>query len=390
MIKLYLCNRSRNRCSYQTEQGQRVWRFLLINIYKYISVLENRSKIQMKFNTVTIKDIAKALGLSTSTVSRALRGGYEISEETKKIVLEYAEKINYRPNPIALSLKERRSHSIGVVVSEIANNFFSQAINGVESVAYNRDYHVIITQSHERFDREVMNVEHLASRSVDGLLISLSSESSDISYLKSLHDKGLPMVFFDRITEEIHTHRVIADNLKGSFEATEYLISLGHKRIAHITNASHLSITRERLEGYKAALQRYQLPFNEDYVKHGKSQGIEQEEIDQAIRELFELPEPPEAIFIAQDKLSLFCLMAIKKLAPAHLEDIAIAGFTNANVVDLFSPSITAVRQPAFDMGKTATELLLQLIESKRPVEEFETKVFNTELIFTNSHRISG
>src|SRR6478672_428307 len=154
----------------------------------------------MKFEPVTIKDIAKALGLSTSTVSRALRGSYEISSETKKLVLEYAEKINYRPNPIALSLKERRSRSIGVIVCEIANNFFSQAINGIESIAYNRGYHVIISQSHESYDREVVNTEHLSSRSVDGLLVSLSTETDNVDHFKKLHEKGLPIVFFDRVT----------------------------------------------------------------------------------------------------------------------------------------------------------------------------------------------
>src|ERR1700750_1013804 len=135
------------------------------------------------FESYTIKDIAKALGLSTSTVSRALNGSYEIGTETKRLVLEYAEKINYQPNPIALSLKERRSHSIGVVVCEVANNYFSQAINGIESIAYNRGYHVIITQTHESCEREMVNVQHLASRSVDGLLVSLSSETQDISHL---------------------------------------------------------------------------------------------------------------------------------------------------------------------------------------------------------------
>jgi LacI family transcriptional regulator len=136
----------------------------------------------MKFESATIKDIAKALNLSTSTVSRALRGSYEISAETKKQVLEYAEKINYRPNPISLSLKERRTRAIGVVVSEIANNFFSQAINGIESIAYNRGYHVIITQCHESRERERVNIEHMAARGVDGLLVSLSSEPADIFY----------------------------------------------------------------------------------------------------------------------------------------------------------------------------------------------------------------
>ena len=154
----------------------------------------------MKFEAITIKDIAKALGLSTSTVSRALRDSYEISAETRKLVLEYAEKLNYRPNPIAQSLKEKRSRSIGIVVCEVANNFFSQVINGIESVAYKKGYYVIISQSHESFEREVANTQYLASRSVDGLLISLSTETTDLSHLNKLHDKGLPIVFFDRIT----------------------------------------------------------------------------------------------------------------------------------------------------------------------------------------------
>src|SRR5674476_76974 len=220
----------------------------------------------MRFDTVTIKDIAKALNCSTSTVSRALRGSYEISTETKRLVLEYAEKINYRPNPIALSLKERRSRAIGVVVSEIANTFFSQAINGIESIAYNRGYHVIFTQSHESQEREKVNVQHLVSRSVDGLLISLSCETTDLSYLKELHEKGFPIVFFDRISDEIETHKVCADNRLGALHATEHLIYQGFKKIAHITNSPYLSITKERLQGYKEALEKHNLPFDEALV----------------------------------------------------------------------------------------------------------------------------
>jgi LacI family transcriptional regulator len=335
----------------------------------------------MRFEPITIKDIAKALGLSTSTVSRALRGGYEISEETKRIVLEYAEKINYRPNPIALSLKERRSHSIGVVVCEIANNFFSQAINGIESIAYNSGYHVIITQSNENFEREVLNVEHLASRSVDGLLISLSSETPDISYLKKLHDKGLPIVLFDRVTDEIQTHKVIANNFQGAFDATEYLINLGHRKVAHFTNAAHLSITRERLSGYKAALEKHSIAYNESYVKFCSHGGMIQDELDEVVKEILALKDRPEAIFIAQDKLTTGALLAFKKLEPTYASQLAISGFTNSNVVDLFSPSITAVRQPAFEMGQLATELLIKLIESKYPVTEFETRMLNTQLM---------
>lgn len=337
----------------------------------------------MRFDTVTIKDIAKALNFSTSTVSRALRGSYEISAETKKLVLEYAEKINYRPNPIALSLKERRSRAIGVVVSEIANNFFSQAINGIESIAYNRGYHVIITQSHESAEREKVNVEHHASRSVDGLLISLSNETTDLSYLKELHEKGLPIVFFDRITDEIDTHKVTADNYIGALHATEHLIFQGFKRIAHITNSLSLSITTERLNGYTEALRKHDIPFNESLVKYCSHGGMILEEIKEAIDELFKGKTKPDAIFCASDRITTLCLGVLKNLKPKR--NIGLTGFTNTKVGELFDPPLTVVRQPAFEIGQTATELLIQMIESKRPVVEFETRILDTELIIRES-----
>ncbi|MBD0333101.1 MAG: LacI family DNA-binding transcriptional regulator [Chitinophagaceae bacterium] len=337
----------------------------------------------MKFDSVTIKDIAKALNLSTSTVSRALRGSYEISDETKKQVLEYAEKINYRPNPIALSLKERRSRAIGVVVSEIANNYFSQAINGIESIAYNRGYHVIISQSHESQEREKVNVQHLASRGVDGLLISLSSESEEIDYLKELHEKGLPIVFFDRITNEIATHKVIANNKLGAFHATEHLIYEGFTKIAHITSSHHLSITKERLEGYKEALEKHNIIYNETLVKHCPHGGMIADEVENAFNELFKGKVKPEALFTAGDRLTMVCFAALKRMK--QKKEVGLIGFTNSQLADLFSPALTGIRQPAFEIGQSAIELLIQIIESKRPITEFQTKVLETELIIRES-----
>lgn len=337
------------------------------------------------FEPITIKDIAKALGLSTSTVSRALRGGYEISADTKKLVLEYVKKINYHPNPIAQSLKERRSHSIGVVVCEVANNYFSQAINGIESIAYSRGYHVIITQNHESFDREVVNVQHLASRSVDGLLISLSSETQDLSCIKDLHDRGLPMVFFDRVPADIDTHKVVANNYKGAFNATEHLIKAGFKKIAHLTNSVNLSISIERLEGYKAALAKYNIPFNDSYLRYCPHGGMIQHEVEIAVNELVSLPDRPDSIFVAGDRLCTGSMISLKKFGLKIPADIAIAGFTNSDVAELFDPPLTTVRQPAFKMGQIATEMLIQLIESKRPVTEFETKMLETELFIRSS-----
>ena len=332
------------------------------------------------FEPSTLKDIAKALGLSTSTVSRALRDTHEISAETKKIVLEYAEKINYRPNPIALSLKERRSKSIGVLVSEVANHYFSQAINGIESIAYDRGYHVIITQTHESYEREKINIQHLASRSVDGLLVSLSAETSDTTHLKNLHQRGLPIVFFDRVAADIDTHKIVANNEKGAFEATEFLINKGYKRIAHLTSTSHLSISIERLLGYKKALQQHHLPVREDYIKHCAHGGMFLDEVESAINSLMNLPEKPDAIFVAGDRLSVGCLMVLKKLDIKVPDDIGIAGFSNSDVLDLLNPPLTAVHQPAYEIGQIATEMLINLIESKYPVYEFENKVLDTSL----------
>jgi LacI family transcriptional regulator len=338
----------------------------------------------MKFESVTIKDIAKALNLSTSTVSRALRGSYEISAETKKLVSEYAEKINYRPNPIALSLKERRSRAIGVVVSEIANNYFSQAINGIESIAYNRGYHVIITQSHESSEREMVNFQHLASRGVDGLLVSLSAETTDLAPLKELHDKGLPIVFFDRITDEIDTHKVTANNYLGAFHATEHLIYQDYKKIAHITSSPFLSITKERLTGYREALEKHKIPVNEGLIKYCNHGGMIVEEVEEALNALFKAKVKPDAIFTAGDRLTTACFSVLKRMKHKKYE-VGFTGFTNTQVGDLFSPALTVIRQPAFEIGQNATELLFQIIESKRPITDFETRILETSLIIRES-----
>lgn len=337
------------------------------------------------FESVTIKDIAKALGVSTSTVSRALNGSYEIGTETKKLVLEYAEKINYRPNPIALSLKEQKSHSIGVVVCEVANDYFSQAINGIESIAYNRGYHVIITQTHESFDRETANVKHLLSRHVDGLLVSLSAQTTDTSQYKYLLDKGFPIVFFDRATVDLNTHKVIANNFKGAFEATETLLKAGFTKIAHLTNSNNLLISRERLDGFKAALDQYGAEFKPDYVKHCNHGGMIQDEVEMAVKELLNMSEPPEAIFSGSDRLTISCMSILKKMGIKIPEQLALAGFTNSDVVQLFDPPLTVVRQPAFQIGQMATEMLIKTIESKWPIEEFTTEKVDAELIVRSS-----
>jgi LacI family transcriptional regulator len=341
----------------------------------------------MKFEAITIKDIAKALDLSVSTVSKALRGSHEISEETKQRVLAYARTHNYKPNPIAQSLKRGLSKSIGVIVCNIDNNFFSQVINGIESIARQKDYNVIITQSQESYEREVANTEHLSSRSVDGLIISLSAETKNVDHLIRLHQKGLPMVLFDRITDAIDTHTVIANNFKGAYEATRHLLQQGFRHIAHITSSNSLSITFERLEGYKKALQDVGFQPDPRYIKFVSHGGMIPEETRQALSELLELSPAPDAIFTASDRLSTTTLSLLRKMQIAVPEQIGLVGFTNSISADIFHPSLTAVVQPALEMGQLVTDLLIQLIESKRPVTEFQKKVLDTELKIRDSSR---
>ncbi|HEY4064895.1 MAG TPA: LacI family DNA-binding transcriptional regulator [Puia sp.] len=344
----------------------------------------------MKFEAITIKDIARALKLSVSTVSKALRGSHEISEETKNNVLAYAREHNYKPNPIAQSLKRGRSKSIGVIVCNIDNNFFSQVINGIESVARQKDYNVIITQSRESYEREVANSEHLSSRSVDGLIISLSAETRNVDHLVKLHEKGLPIVFFDRVTDEIPTHMVIADNYKGAYEATRHLLQQGYRRIAHITSSGSLSITLERLEGYKRALKDAGIEPDPRYIKFCQHGGMIPEETCQALTEVLALPDRPDALFTASDRLSTTTLSLLRKLPVAVPQEIGLVGFTNSISAEIFNPSLTSVVQPALEMGQIVTDMLIQLIESKRPVTQFQKRVLETELKIRDSSRREG
>jgi LacI family transcriptional regulator len=352
---------------------------------KKVNFIPHLFPSNMKFEAVTIKDIAKALGLSTSTVSRALRDSYEISPETKKLVLEYAEKINYHPNPIALSLKERRSRSIGIIVSEIANSFFSQTIDGIESIAYNNGYNVIISQTRESSERELINLNYLTSRSIDGLIVSVSSETSDFSIFKELFERGMPIVFFDRVVNDINTHKVIVDNYKGAYEATVELINQGYKNIATVANSANLSITQERLAGYKAALADHSIREKESYMKFCAHGGLVLSEVEEVITELLSLKPKPDAILALGDKLTTGALRMLKAKKVQVPNDIGLIGFSNSETTELIDPALSIIKQPAFEMGEIATNLLLQLIESKHPVTQFETKVLAPQLILRDS-----
>jgi LacI family transcriptional regulator len=225
---------------------------------------------------------------------------------------------------------------------------------------------------------------------VDGLLISISTETNDISHLQALHLKGLPIVMFDRVNHEIKTHNVVVDNFKGAYEATEHLLQQGYKRIAAIANSEFLSITTERLAGYKEALAQYGIKYNPALVKHCFYGGMVFSEIEEAVNKLFTLKQKPDAIITTSDKLTTGCLKTLMRRGIKVPEEMALVGFSNSDIAELLNPALTVVRQPAMEMGRAATELLLQLIESKRPVTHFENRVLTPELIIGKSSIIQN
>lgn len=324
---------------------------------------------------ITLRDIAKALDVSVSTVSKALYDSYEISEETKKRIVNYAKAHNYKPNRIAKSLKEGSSKSIGVVVCSIGNAVIAEMLDGIDMTCNSHGYHIIIMQSKESNEQEQLCLQFLNSHSIDGLLISPASEMQGFEYLTQLQEAGLPIVLFDRLSPDIQTHKVGADNYDGGYQATSHFIKNGYKRIAHITIRSSFSITTERLEGYKQALLDHGIPYREEYVKFCKYDNLIEldQEVTKAIVELMELPDSPNAIFTATDLISTRSVGLINKLGYNIPNDIALMGFTNTELADFLNPPLSTVYQPAFEIGELAASTLISLIEKKVLQEEFQT-----------------
>lgn len=340
----------------------------------------------MKYNQVTIKDIARELGISPSTVSRALKDHPDISPETKKAVNELAEKLNYQPNIVALSLRQSKTNTIGVIIPEIVHFFFSTVISGIEDVANKAGYNVIITQSNELVEREKASIKTLFNSRVDGMLISLSRETNAYDHIDNILAKGVPMVFFDRVYNTINSSKVIVDDLSGAKDATQHLIDQGCKRIAHIEGPPNLDITKQRLEGYLEVLKENKIPVDQELIVSCPSGTIE--EGKSATEKLLKLGNRPDAIFATNDPAAMGAMQAIKEAGLSIPNDIAVVGFSNWIFSALLDPSLSSVDQPGFEMGQEAAKLLIRQIgvKSKDNTEPTpETKVLKTRLIVRDS-----
>jgi LacI family transcriptional regulator len=345
----------------------------------------------MKFNQVTIKDIARELGISPSTVSRALKDHPDISIETKKAVNALADKLNYQPNIVALNLRQKKTNTIGVIIPEIVHFFFSTVISGIEDVAYQAGYNVILCQSNESYQRELTDIKALFNSRVDGMLLSLSRETTNFDHIESIISKGVPIVFYDRMYNSPTSSKVIVDDYAGAKEAVQHLIDQGCKKIAHLEAAPNLMISIDRLKGFEDALKENNMEVKPEYIMECHSGTFE--EGKKATRKLLALPNPPDAIFANNDPMAMGAMMAIKEKGLKIPQDIAIVGFSNWFFGELLEPSLTTVDQPGFEMGQEAARLLIRHIEMKEkevsdPITE--TKILKTKLVIRNSSLKNG
>ncbi|MEO0553905.1 MAG: LacI family DNA-binding transcriptional regulator [Bacteroidota bacterium] len=339
----------------------------------------------MKSNQVTIKDIARELGISPSTVSRALKDHPDISPETKRVVTELAEKLNYQPNSIALSLRHSKSNTIGVIIPQVVHWFFSTVISGIEDIAYGAGYSVIVSQSNESYEKEVTDTKSLFNNRVDGILISMSKETTDYGHFESLYSRGIPMVFFDRVCPTLNTSKVIVNDFNAAYNATQHLIDQGYKRIAHLAGGKTLSIGTERLNGYKAALEENGLKFDEQYVAYENL--VDDEKHAKALmNDLFALSNPPDAVFANNDVSAIGAMMAAKEKGLKIPDEFGIVGFSNWRFTELTEPALSTVDQRGFEIGQEAARLLIKEIEaSEDEIVEPLTKTLETELIIRRS-----
>jgi LacI family transcriptional regulator len=337
----------------------------------------------MKRHTVTIKDIAQKLGISPSTVSRALKDHVEISQETKNSVKRVAEELNYQPNSLALSLRYSKSNTIGVIIPEIVHFFFSTVISGIEDEAHSRGYNVIITQSNESLDREINNIQTLFNNRVDGVLMSISKETDVYEHLEALQQRGLPIVFFDRNAEEMKCSHVTVDDFLGGYQATEHLIKEGYTKIAHLAGPHGLQISKDRISGYRKALEDNRMKFDQALVIEDSASN-EQTAYEATLR-LFKQHQP-DAIFAANDIAAMAAIKAVKTLGISVPKEFGVVGFSNWQFSSLTQPSISTIEQPGYEMGQVAADLLIKELESDAaemlPVEHI---ILPTRLIVRDS-----
>ncbi|AWG22681.1 LacI family transcriptional regulator [Flavobacterium faecale] len=311
---------------------------------------------------ITIKDIAKKLKISVSTVSRAFNDKADINATTKDLVLKTAKELGYRPNPIAKKLMQQRSYTIGIIVPEFVNAFFPKVIIGVQEIALKKGYQVLIAQSNECYETELKNIKTLEDSMVDGLIISLSSESKNTEYYQDLIRSGFPIVFFNRVNNQLNCSKIVFNDYKWALFATEHLINEGYQNIVHLKGNEGISLSNERMRGFMDAHHKHKRIF--DFAQIIPT-GFTIKDGRRAALEIIKKGTIPDAIFAANDPVAIGAMQVFKENGFQIPNDIAFVGFTESQMATIIEPPLTSVSQPANEIGKAAAQILLEQIESK-------------------------
>ena len=344
---------------------------------------------------LTLKQIARELDVSISTVSKALRNSIEISEDTRQKIKAFAKLYNYRPNNIALSLQNRKTKTIGIIIPEIVHHFFSKVIQGIEFVANQKGYNVIVGLSNESFDKEVINMEMLANGSIDGFILSISKETllrQDYHHFNETINQGMPIVLFDRVVNDINCDKVIVDDVKGSKKAVQKLVSNGCKNVAIITTKDYVSVGRLRTQGYIEALEENKIdPISSLILKIDVELDSEDhlDALENEIEQFFKNNQKIDGVFAVNELYAITAMKVVRSLGLNIPDDVQIIGFTDGVLSKHATPSLSTVSQHAQVMGEKAADLLIQRLENESEIENeeehFQTVVIETELIERNS-----
>lgn len=334
-----------------------------------------------KGHQVTMKEIAKKLGVSVSTVSRAMKDSPELHPDTKKRIVEMAKSMNYQYNLLAQSLRISRSKVLGVIVPELTSHFFSSNISGIQDTAYKRGYNIMICQSNESFEQEKANIKTLVSSQVDGLLISLSRETKTYEHLQDIYDRGIPFIMFDRVTEEIPVSKITVDDAHGAYLVVKHLLEQGCRKIAYFSGPEDLYISKKRKEGYLEALAEYGIPEKDSKVYFTD---LTPEMNRKVTLEMLESGDLPDAIFAMIDPVAVDIMIVLKEKGIKIPDQIALAGFTNNPTSAVVEPSLTTVSQPGYEMGQLAANHLLDQLEEIVP-DDPKSFVLLTTLVQRNS-----
>jgi LacI family transcriptional regulator len=316
----------------------------------------------MALTRTTIEDIARELNVTASTVSRALNGHQAISEATRNAVQKTAKKLNYRHNKIASSLRIGKTKIIGVIIPSAEINFFGSVVHGIEKIASENDYNVLLYQSNEQSDFEKKGIETFLRSRVDGVLASISKETMDVAHFKEVKKRGVPLILFDRVNADINVPSVVVDDYLGAFKATQHLIGQGCRRIAHIAGQQHVPIFNQRLKGYLDALKANGIEADNSLIRYGKVTVVSGKD---CMNELLQEGIEPDGVFAVEDFTALGVMEALKTAGKKIPEEVAIIGFANESFGEYITPSLSTVDQQTIRMGEAAAKLFFELSGEK-------------------------